>query len=98
MKVVSVPDVHPWNKELECTGKGNGKTGCGATLLVEHGDLWYWKGVEYPWRVELPTVGFTCANCGVRTDIPREDWPDGYHDLPTLREVEERPEYKEVCQ
>ncbi|HTK05295.1 MAG TPA: hypothetical protein VL500_06925 [Candidatus Eisenbacteria bacterium] len=28
-----------WSKRFKCTGSGNGGGGCGATLLVEHGDL-----------------------------------------------------------
>ncbi len=59
-----------WAKEYKCTGKGNDGGGCGATLLVEEGDL----SCTYSHaRDETTTyLTFSCCQCGVKTDI----WDD----------------------
>lgn len=56
-----------WAKEKECTGKGNGDGGCGATLLVEEGDLFQTSSCH---QGEVDNfVTFKCGACGVLTDI-----------------------------
>ncbi len=56
-----------WTKECKCTGKGNGDGGCGATLLVEKGDLFR---TESHARDETESyTTFWCKECGVLTDI-----------------------------
>lgn len=58
--------------EQTCTGKGNGGGGCGALLLVERGDMRYYRGGGYLDRD--PEVVFRCV-CGVTTDMSRDSWP-----------------------
>lgn len=57
-----------WSSEQRCTGDGNGGGGCGAVLLVEQPDLYRTGRSSYDGsRDEFVT--FTCACCGVETDI-----------------------------
>ena len=57
-----------WSVETTCTGAGNGNGGCHAKLLVEQGDLYK---TESSARDETTTyTTFTCAECGVETDLP----------------------------
>jgi hypothetical protein len=64
-----------WSTEVECTGNGNDGGGCGATLLVEAGDLFI---TQSNCRDETDSfVTFLCSECGVRTDVsnpPRSAW------------------------
>lgn len=60
-------DQRGWAKEFECTGKGNGDGGCGATLLVEEGDLFRTSSCHQG-EVDHFTT-FQCCACGVDTDI-----------------------------
>ncbi len=66
-----------WANEFDCTGLGHGGGGCGATLLVEQGDLYQTEetrcGDEYSYQSPVPT--FRCCQCGVQTNpksIPYE--------------------------
>lgn len=56
-----------WAQEFECTGKGNGNGGCGATLLVEEVDLFYTMS-QHQGEKDF-YVTFKCCACGVLTDI-----------------------------
>lgn len=62
-----------WAKKAKCTGSGNGDGGCGATLLVEQGDLY--KTFHHCYGDSSPDVyiTFTCPECDVETDL--EDVP-----------------------
>lgn len=65
MKVLK--EGQPWSKEVECTGKGNGGGGCGATLLIQEGDLFYTYS-----HVKDETdrfISFRCPCCGALTDV-----------------------------
>ena len=66
-----------WAKELECTGEGNSKGGCGAILLVEEGDIFHTHHYDYGGGHDIYT-SFECAACGVITDIdaPSRRYPD----------------------
>lgn len=56
-----------WAKEFTCTGHGNGGGGCGATLLVEQGDLFKTQSCSMG---ETDTfITFECGECQVWTDI-----------------------------
>ncbi len=56
-----------WATEATCTGAGNGKGGCGATLLVEQADLF---STSSSCRDETDYfTTFQCPSCGVLTDI-----------------------------
>lgn len=68
-----------WAKEFSCTGKGNGGGGCGATLLVEQSDLY--KTYSHALHETETYVTFTCACCGVETDIN--------YDGPSYRSIRE---------
>lgn len=57
-----------WSKEFICTGKGNGKGGCGAKLLVEAGDIFKTRSSHYDGSNEVYQT-FRCAQCGVETDF-----------------------------
>jgi hypothetical protein len=56
-----------WAKEFVCTGVGNGNGGCGATLLVEEGDVFRTSSCHQG-EVDHFTT-FRCCACGVDTDI-----------------------------
>ncbi len=58
-----------WAKEFKCTGNGNGGGGCGATLLVEEGDLYQTSSGHYDGSTDYYTT-FKCLSCNVETDIP----------------------------
>lgn len=69
-----------WSKQYKCTGKGNNDGGCGATLLVEQGDLFQTSSSA---RDETDYfVTFKCEACGVLTDIPDRDAPVSASALP----------------
>jgi hypothetical protein len=56
-----------WATQTSCNGQGNGMGGCGATLLVEQGDLFHTYS-----HVCIETTTYTtfkCPCCGVLTDI-----------------------------
>ena len=72
-----------WAKECVCTGAGNGGGGCGATLLVEKGDLFQTAHHSYDGSSDY-YVTFACAACGVLTDL--KDSPFYGHQLPTRSE------------
>lgn len=57
-----------WAKHVRCTGSGNGRGGCGATLLVEQGDLYHTHSSHYDGSNET-YVTFRCCKCSVETDI-----------------------------
>ncbi len=57
-----------WAEKFECTGKGNGGGGCGATLLVEENDLYTTRSSDYTGDTEH-FITFSCLACGVETDI-----------------------------
>jgi len=62
-----------WAKDFTCTGSGNDGGGCGATLLVEEGDLF---STRSSCAGEVTTyVTFECASCGVWTDLKTADVP-----------------------
>jgi hypothetical protein len=63
-----------WSTKAKCTGSGNGDGGCGAELLVEEDDLFR---TESHARDETTTyVTFTCADCGILTDLDKHSVPD----------------------
>ncbi len=64
-----------WSKRFKCTGNGNGGGGCGATLLVEHGDLLRTGSHHYDGSSDYYT-SFYCCECGVLTDIENYDGPE----------------------
>jgi len=76
-----------WAKEYKCTGKGNKGGGCGATLLVEQGDLFMTAHHCYDGSSDY-YVTFKCCECGVLTDIPESDAPVRAAELPSMREWE----------
>ncbi len=57
-----------WAKEFKCTGGGNEGGGCGATLLVEQGDLFFTHSSHYDGSNET-YVTFECPSCNVLTDV-----------------------------
>lgn len=70
-----------WSKKVKCTGKGNEGGGCGATLLVEKGDLFRTHHYDYGGGHDT-YVTIRCPECKVLTDIDdvpysvQEDIPD----------------------
>jgi hypothetical protein len=56
-----------WAGEFVCTGKGYGGGGCGATLLVEEGDL-HFTSTGYGGETNR-FIWFTCQFCQIATDI-----------------------------
>ncbi len=62
-----------WSKEFTCTGHGNGDGGCGAVLLVEQPDLY--KTFTHCRDETDMHVTFTCAACGVETDLSEKEKP-----------------------
>jgi hypothetical protein len=57
-----------WAMEFKCTGDGNGDGGCGATLLVEKGDLYLTHRYYFDGSEDTYTT-FTCPCCRVQTDV-----------------------------
>lgn len=76
-------DQQGWAKEVNCTGKGNGNGGCGATLLVEGTDLFYTMS-QHQGEQDF-YVTFKCCACGILTDI---EAPSRFNErtLPSERE------------
>jgi hypothetical protein len=76
-----------WAKHFECSGKGNKGGGCGATLLVEQGDLFKtFVGANYGGDTPEPVATFKCAACGVLTDLSAGETPVHAGQLPTQDE------------
>jgi len=69
-----------WAKKLTCTGTGNGDGGCKAVLLVEEDDLY----AQYSSSMGETTtyVSFRCCECGVETDVYRDDIPTTGNAIP----------------
>lgn len=57
-----------WAKEFDCTGSGNGGSGCGAKLLVEQDDVFRTASHHYDGSSEYYNT-FKCPCCYVWTDI-----------------------------
>lgn len=69
MKVIQKGDGRKgWAKEFKCTGSGNGNGGCGATLLVEEGDLYRTHSYDYGGGHDVFTT-FKCPECNQETDV-----------------------------
>lgn len=68
-----------WAKQITCTGKGNGRGGCGAVLLIEESDLFQTAKHSYDGSSEY-FVTFACSECSVLTDV--NGWPGNARDLP----------------
>lgn len=68
-----------WSKRFKCTGRGNGRGGCGAMLLVEEGDLYRTYSSHYDGSHEV-YITFSCPCCGVETDV-EADIPSRIHIL-----------------
>lgn len=62
-----------WAKEFICTGHGNRGGGCGATLLVEFGDLY--NTFSHALHETDTFITFKCGACGVETDIKNYNGP-----------------------
>ena len=62
-----------WAKEFKCTGEGNYGGGCGAVLLVEHGDLYVTH--RYCYTEHDTFITFRCVACRVETDIKNYTGP-----------------------
>lgn len=56
-----------WTTEATCTGKGNKNGGCGAVLLVEQPDIY--RTFRHCRDETDVFYTFTCAGCGVETDL-----------------------------
>ncbi len=85
-----------WSRELICDGGGNEGGGCGATLLVEEGDLYRTYSFDMP--TDELCITFTCHECGVETDVPHSKWPPHFDKLPdkqTWRRQHEKPNHNE---
>ena len=63
-----------WAIEWFCTGSGNGNGGCRALLLVEQDDVFKTSSSHYDGGTETYCT-FRCAECGVWTDIPKNNVP-----------------------
>lgn len=67
-----------WAKQITCTGKGHGRGGCGAVLMVEESDLR--RSVDARGRRETDEdviVYFVCSECGVKSQVknyPGDTW------------------------
>ncbi len=82
-----------WSKEFTCTGSGNGGGGCGAKLLVSVGDLYHTHRYDYGGGHDIFTT-FTCAQCGVETDITDHSCPRNLPDKPVWleRQTQRQPD------
>ena len=73
MKVLKVGNSGStkWQQKLICKGDYGG--GCGATLLVELSDLYYYPGTggEETWGYRDPDVCFKCPICFKVSSVPK---------------------------
>ena len=76
-----------WAAELKCTGKGCSDGGCGATLLVERGDLFHTQHTDYGGGNDWYIL-FKCCECGVFTTVKESKAPCRPQELPTRTEWE----------
>lgn len=65
-----------WSSEFTCTGAGNGNGGCGARLLVSEYDLYRTSSSHYDGSTDY-YITFSCAECGVETDVNVPVTPKG---------------------
>ncbi len=80
MKLIKPGDgrKEPWQKELTCTGAGNGEHGCGAVLLVEQADLFKTGGGQDRSGADMDVfITFECSECHALTDLKDADHPYG---------------------
>ncbi|MDD2376934.1 MAG: hypothetical protein PHD15_05985 [Clostridia bacterium] len=73
MRVLEKGNPNGWEKEVTCTGKGNGDGGCNARLMVAEADIFVTAShcrdeVDYYYT-------FLCSECNTKTDIPERDIP-----------------------
>lgn len=73
MKILIEGTKKEWGIEQICTGAGNGEKegACGATLMVEQGDIFQTSHSDYGGGHET-FYTFECPTCKTWTDIPRE--------------------------
>jgi hypothetical protein len=78
-----------WSKQLKCSGRNNGGGGCGATLLVEQGDLFTTSTTDMGGDTDT-FVTFKCMSCEVLTDLAPVELPphDMQSQLPTKKQWE----------
>ena len=57
-----------WVMECQCTGKGNGDSGCGAKLLLIKEDIYLTHSSDYNGGQDFYYT-FKCMECGAETDI-----------------------------
>jgi hypothetical protein len=82
MIILKRPKPSKFALKTTCTGKGNTGNGCGAILLVTREDLRFYPGVYGDsWGSRPPAVCFKCIVCSTITDVPQDDWPNGYTSL-----------------
>lgn len=82
MKIIEPGKVEKkWTIRHRCTAWGHGCGGCEALLEVEHEDLRYYEGQDFPWLTSEPAVCFKCPCCGKLTDIGVNSWPMKYKQL-----------------
>ena len=63
-----------WSLQQGCTGFGNGDGGCGASLLVEEGDLFETANTDYGGGRDT-YVTFRCPQCGKLSDVDKSFVP-----------------------
>jgi hypothetical protein len=73
-----------WAKQITCTGKGHGRGGCGAVLLIEESDLlrgerWVMGRDHEVW------VYFVCSECGVKSEV--NNYPGDVYKLATHKSL-----------
>lgn len=73
MKVLEKGNPNGWEIQYYCTGQGNGDGGCEAKLLVSEADIYLTKAI-YRGETEYYFT-FKCPECGVETDIPKNNIP-----------------------
>lgn len=63
-----------WSLKETCTGKGNGKGGCGSLLKVEEQDLFFTYSSSYDGSSER-YITFQCPVCKKYTDLNESKVP-----------------------
>lgn len=75
-----------WQREVTCTGAGNGQSGCGSKLEIGKEDIRYYGGksgdpsVDGTFFAAPEAAVIRCPVCKVLTDLSKADRPEDFKD------------------
>ena len=95
---MEVLEQSKWTAAIECTGKGNGASGCGSKLKIDKTDIRYYKGksgdpsVDGTFFYAPEAAVIRCPVCGVLTDLDENQRPEDFKKLKPFTSAWERGE------